>query len=216
MVKGFGATWLLDRKGEVFAIGTGSDATAEHECGSAPLIREMCGAEPLYVKPVAEAILAGRMSTVPDILAGRQVLPGLKELVFSEGMDFDGAPAAAIGFTSRCYTLANLVNHRELSMSRYDVEKGRFCSGAWDESSFGFRVRGDKNVAKLRKFYDALQAGRCMHAGLFLAATELSGVILCDMTKLRPEHRVQMAAAQKRFASKVDELLSSKAVARAA
>lgn len=205
MRKGYNASWLLDRKGEIFAIGTGSDATAEHECGSAPLLREMCGADPLYVAPVAEAILSGRLTEIPNILAGRQILPNLAELVFDEGLDFDGTPSAAIGCTARCYSLAGLVKHKELSLSSYEVSKGRFCAGAWDESSFGFRVRGDKNVAKLRKFYEALKAGHGMHAGLFLATTELSGVIICDASKLRPEHRQMMAIAQERFASKVRE-----------
>lgn len=201
MRKGYYAKWVLDRKGEIFAISTGSDATSEHEWGSAPLMECMTGLAPLYAKSVAESILAGRSKKIPDLLAGRMICSELPEFVFDERKLSDGTPMAAIGCTARTHPLSNLAAHRELELSSYELSNGMFCSGAWDAHSFGFAVRGEREVAKLSRFYESVKAGNGIFAGLFLR--DLSGVVICDVSKARPEHRTLMTAAQDLFAAAV-------------
>lgn len=210
MRRGYDAGWMLDKKGEVFAIATGSDATAEHEFGSAPLIYSMTGNPPVYVKSTAQTILAKRSQAIPNVLESRRIAAGLAPyLVFQEGQAPDGAPMAAIGFSARSVELKTLVTHRELQLSSYELSKGAVCSGAWDDSSFAFAVREAKNVEKLQRFHQALLRGDGMFAGLFLrdaskgGLRSFSGVVICDVTKLRPEHRVMMQAAQDRFEAAV-------------
>lgn len=213
MRKGYDASWMLDKKGEIFAIATGSDATAEHEWGSTALMREMTGWEPLYVKDVVKDILAGRRVGIPDVLSGRVIAPDLPDLVFDVGTAPDGVPVAAIGFTARAIELKNLTRHRELQLSSYELGKGAECSGAWDDSSFAFSVRGERNVEKLKRFHKSLIQGNGMFAGLFLPSfvqdsedkplRSFSGVVICDVSKLRPEHRAMMKAAQEKFAEAV-------------
>ncbi len=213
MRKGNQPAVLMDPKGEIFAIATGSDATSEHEWGSDTLMTELSGHAPLKSADVARALKARQLKAVPDVLAPRSIVRDLDGIVLQRGKE-QGEAVAAIGYTARGSEL-QLLRHPELSFSRFADPKD--LAGAWDDSSFGFKVRGDKLVAKLEHFHAALHAGHGAFAGLYLADQRhprLSGVIVCNTQLLRPEHRAAMKKAQADFElnvelhqrSRVDEL----------
>lgn len=214
MKKGYHPALLLDKKGDIFAIATGSDATTEHECGMTPILRALGGSEPRYATATAQALKrAGGPVVIPSVMEGRELLRDLDRLVFEQGEE-KGEPVAALGYTAREKGLRLLQEH-ELSFNTFSDPKD--LAGAWDEYSFGFKVKGAALVTKLKRFHEALQNGNGLFAGLFLADVQkerLGGVIVCDKSKLRPEHKAAQAAAQAKFeanvrlhlVSRVDEL----------
>lgn len=210
MRKGMRPSLLLDPSGEIFAIATGSDATSEHEHGAKPLMLELTGEEPRYVAATATALRRQGSRKVPSVMDGRKLCRDLDSIVFQQG-DEDGEPVAAVGYSSRGNTL-DLLGYSELSLSRYSDHKD--MAGAWDEFSFGFKARGATLVEKLKRFHQSLQEGKGMFAGMFLTGekhTHLGGIILCDSSKLRPEHRAAIEAAQAVFEEAVGLELDSRA-----
>lgn len=219
MQKGNQPAILLDPKGEIFAIATGADATSEHEWGADPLMTELSGHVPLKSADVGRALKAGQLQAVPDVLDTRRIVRDLDDIVFQRG-DEQGEPVAALGYTARGYAL-HLLGHPQLSFNRFAEPKD--LAGAWDDSSFGFKVKGEKLVAKLERFHAALREGQGAFAGLYLAdqSQRLAGVIICDTRLLRPEHRAAMKKAQVDFEqhaelhrrSRADELQAAASLA---
>lgn len=194
MRKGFDSAIVLDKRGEIFAIATGSDACAEHECGSKALQQALCEgqadadhAERLLI----DALRKGETVAYPALLSRKIISRNLDKLQYVEGVDKAGTPVAVFGYSP--YSTLK-VDDRELSTFR---EEG--VSGAWDERSFAIRVVGQKMVNKLKQFAERMQAGEGVFAGTFLkdgAKQRLGGVIIALHTKLRPEHRQEVAKAQ--------------------
>lgn len=220
MRKGYRPSLMLDDKGEIFAVATGSDATSEHEWGSRSLMLELTGQEPRKADATAAELKRTGSRTVPSVLDGRTICRDLEHIVFELGED-GGEPAAALGYTARAGELS-LLAHRELQLNAFSEPK--HLAGAWDESSFAFKVRGADLVEKLKRFHQSVLAGNGMFAGLFLTGERhlpLGGVIVCDSTRLTDLHRHEMDLAQKKFEESVFLAMESreeelKALARTA
>lgn len=219
MRKGNRPSLLLTPAGEIFAIATGSDATAEHEWGCAPLMRELTGCEPLTRQVAASGLRSKPEGDIPDVLAGRHITRDLDALVFEEGVEHPVAdpaaaePVAVLGYSAR-HRLSHLLEFRELAFPRFGHDSG--LAGAWDDSSFAFKVRGQDNVERLRRFYQAMQQGKAMFAGLFLddiPGVHAAGVIICNTEHLNDEHRAAMDVARERFREGVRRLLPTPAPA---
>jgi hypothetical protein len=215
MRKGYNPELVFDKKGNIFAIATGSDACAEHEVGSAAMQRVLCtgfagkdsNVEATLIKQLREADkepgLMARLLNLdkkpvafPDLLAQKIINNNLGDIHFVEGVDERlKQPVGLLWFSERHHTPD--VNYRELAI----FDKEATCAGAWDERSFAFKVVGDKLIAKLRAFAEKLKAGQGCFAGLFLAGgtPRLGGVIIALHTELRPEHRAAIAKAQKEY-----------------
>lgn len=209
MRKGNQPALLLDSKGEIFAIATGADATSEHEWGSDCLMTELTGQVPFKRADIAQALRERKLKAVPDVFDNRRIVLDLDRLVFQTGQE-KGEPVAALGYTARGYDL-DLLNHRELTFNSFSEPKD--LAGAWDDSSFGFKVKGDKLVARLERFYQALREGKGLFAGMFLTdqpKQRMSGVIICNTDFLRPEHRAAMKKAQTTFESDVQMHLQAR------
>jgi Fe-S-cluster formation regulator IscX/YfhJ len=231
MRKGYNPELVLDKKGNIFAIATGSDACAEHEFGSAAMQRWLCSGYSGKDSPVEqklieqlrkadeEASLASELPNMqpktvefPDLLSQKIIDSNLEHIQFIEGEDATlKKPAAVLWFSDRG-TTPN-VNYRELRVWK-DTET---LAGCWDERGFAFKVVGDKLVKKLKTFAEKLKTGQGCFAGLFLSDSgtrRLSGVIIALHTKLRPEHKAAITKAQQEYESgmllksrsRVDEL----------
>ncbi len=202
MRKGYEPAVLMDPKGDIFAIATGADATSEHEWGSDNLMTELTGQVPFKRADIARALRERKLKQVPDILDTRVIKLDLESIVFQKGEE-NGEPVAALGYTARFHPM-DLLKHPELRFSAFSEPK--HLAGAWDDSSFGFKVKGEKLVQRLERFYQAMMRGACMFAGLFLTdqpKQRLKGVIICNTELLRPEHRAAMKKAQASFEADV-------------
>lgn len=233
MRKGDKAVIIFDKRGDIFAISTGSDACAEHEWGSKPMQDALSGDNVGQVLPeglVASAGVAlGLVKTklnedqlISAIRAGKKVefLPlqerkglrqNLDKLVFVRGEE-NGEPVGVFGFAVRYVENVVKLDHRELTFWREQE-----VVGAWDDESFAWKVRGKRLVDKLERFAKKMKDGDGMFAGTFLQEVQkenLAGVMLAVKSSIRPEHKVAIAAAQTKWEgerrlkamSRVDEL----------
>jgi hypothetical protein len=198
MRRGFKPKLILTPKGEIFAIATGSDACAEHECGSQPMQESLCkGAVFTDNRKILEALRNGESVLYPQLIERKAINRNLEHIHFLEGSE-NGVVCAAIVAQERYFNAdMPLKAYREL-----DVYRDTEFSGAWDDSSFGFKVVGPKLVSKLKVFFDALQQGDGIFAGSFLKSDEFEdagGVIVALSSKLRPEHHQCIKDAQSEF-----------------
>lgn len=214
MRKGYDAALVFDKKGEIFAIATGSDATAEHECGSRPLMNTFCenpegratsgwrgflsrggaasanGTESVLI----EALRNNKEVSYPSLFERKKLQYNLDKLIFVEGAEKDGTPSAVLGYAPHGPSHIR-VDHPEL----WPGIRGESVTGAWDEESFAVRVSGQRQVEKLHRFFEKLQKGDGIFAGTFLSDTSkvrLSGVIIALQSALRPEHKAAIQQAQ--------------------
>lgn len=217
MRQGYDPSLIFDKKGEIFAIGTGSDACAEHEVGSGSLQRMLCSeiigagskGERSYIQALRDGVTASAL--FPDLLRQKTIDQNLNRIQFVEGVDERTKKPAALLWVSANSFQAS-VNHRELSLLRNSD-----MAGAWDENGFAFKVVGRRLVSKLKTFAQRLKEGEGCFAGLFLEderKASLSGVVVALRTEFRPEHLVAVKKAQERYdadmllkaLSRVDEL----------
>lgn len=193
MRKGYNPHVVLDKRGSIFAIATGSDACAEHECGSRPMQGALCNTYGgLSEEALVRALRAGEAVTYPPLLERKRITRNLDKITFQKGAAATGEPVAVLGYSP--YGAVSLA-HRELEIYRDD----EFLAGAWAEDAFALKVVGAKWVSRLERFAKAVRAGEGLFAGTFLerdGKTHLSGVIVALHTGLRPEHRQAIAAAQ--------------------
>jgi len=232
MRKGFDAALVFDEQGEIFAFGTGSDATSEHEQGSKKMQDALC--DPANARPPAgkvtqmleqwgvtkrppltdeeliAALRAGKSVQYPELLLRKALCRNLDKLHFVTGTE-NGQPVALLGFSPSGLRVLP-IDHPELRM-----REGTNTSGAWDDREFAIKVRGEDLVAKLERFTTAVKAGDGLFAGTFLRQIGdvfLSGVIVARRSKLLPEHQADIAKAQAdweanlrlKSRSRVDEL----------
>lgn len=215
MRKGFDAALVFDEQGEIFAFGTGSDATSEHEQGSKKMQDALC--DPANARPPAgkftllleqwgvtkrpplsddeliAALRAGKSVQYPELLLRKSLCRNLDKLHFVTGTE-NGQPVVLFGFSPSGLRVLP-IDHPELRM-----REGVNTSGAWDDREFAIKVRGEELVAKLKRFTDAVKAGDGLFAGTFLRQIGdvfLSGVIVARHSKLTLEHQADIAKAQK-------------------
>jgi hypothetical protein len=232
MRKGYDPRLILDKRGEIFAIATGSDACTEHECGSAALQEALCVQDepaPGFLTRIAQkfgqenptpqlsesALIAllrdNKLTTYPSLLERKRIVRQLDKVTFLEGVE-DGVRVAVLGYSPGTPIT---LDERELRIWSHDGKQE--LTGAWDSRSFAFKVQGDKLVRKLKNFYEALLAKDVVFSGLFLSGSfkaQLAGVVLSRESALRPEHMVSLAKAQSEWEtalqlkalSRVDEL----------
>lgn len=218
MRKGYRPSLLTNAAGQLVAIATGSDATAEHEGGSRPLMESLCKEQPLYAREVADLIRAKQLAKVPDILSPRRITENLSGLVWHEDTvkvtDEAGTheqPSAMLAYSARPLEALRMQDSPELHMPNF--AHPRDISGAWDEFGFAIRVMGADKVAQLREFYQAMLAKQCLFAGLFIrddGASSMTGVIICNEQHLTDDHRAAMKAAQSDFEENVQLYLDSR------
>lgn len=214
MRKGFSPQIHFNPHGDILSFATGSDACAEHEGGSTPMQKHLCSQavtsdDPTLVKQIRE----GLPVSYPSLKERKTINQNLERIRFLTSTPGFGPKGAAIVFSRRGpYETDSLEAFKELR-----VYEGEEIAGAWCDDSFGFAVTGDKLVAKLKKFFDGLQAGDGLFAGTFLTEGEFSrdaGVCVARASLLRPEHKSAIGKAQLEFEqktrlmarSRVDEL----------
>lgn len=233
MRKGFNAAVVLDKDGEIFAISTGSDATAEHEGGSKPMqhalcqpvlkqpepgllgkLAQACGLTepaPLTDEQLVSALRKGQPVVYPALIDRKAIYHNLDKLHYVAGTE-KGEPVAVFGYSPDGLNAVR-VDQGELQL--YPNEK---YAGAWDEREFGFKVRGEEMVGKLKRFAETAQAGDAVFAGTFLEdleGTRLSGVIIAVKSGVGPQHQAAIDKAQREWEAglrlkakaRVDELI---------
>ena len=199
MRRGFDPMLIFTNSGNLVAIATGADACTEHECGSKPMLEALC-AQPADDAKVIAALKGGKTVMYPNLLESRRITRLPNTLQWLESAQAGKEPEA-------CFGLAN----SPLDFKRHELEffnhasgtRDKDVAGAWNESSFAIRVRGQKYVAALREFYKALREGKVAFAGLFFKRdrVHLSGVILADTRYLSDEDRTAIVIAQQKHES---------------
>lgn len=201
MRKGNQPEMVLDPKGRLIAIATGADFTSEHEWGSKDLMEALTSTHTADKDVLARQLKAGKLAAVPDLMACKRINRNLEHIAYGERIE-GGEMEASVVFDAHAQ-LEPFGNHyidSELAFPRFSEPKD--IAGAWDNRSFGFRVRGEKKVLQLRAFVQALHEGKGIFAGTFLKQAgkqRLSGVIIAVEELLRPEHRAEMKKAQADF-----------------
>jgi hypothetical protein len=191
---------LLWNDGRLVAFGTGSDACAEHECGSKPMLQALTDGIS-QDEVLVDALRRAKTVVYPSLLEQRRITNhGL--LQFIETPAAADAPCEAFfGFCRH-----PLTEYRdELSFPHPAFSRGMNVNlaGAWDEQSFAIRVRGEQLVTALRHFYEGTRKGHGVFAGLFLKEPRLTGVIIADERYLTDEHRTGLSRAQAEHESKL-------------
>lgn len=214
MRQGSNAQLVFDKHGQIFAISTGSDACAEHECGSKELQAELCGTPDVETTPygriraamigaavpktdddVVDALRAGQSFVYPSLIDRKRIARNLDQLVFAVAEE-NGQKVAVFGFGYQGENTIRTDHGQLISYNKADVV------GAWDERSFAIKVYGDKLVKKLQTFANMVKDGDGVFAGTFLTKhgkAELTGVVIALQSALRPEHRKEISDAQAKW-----------------
>jgi hypothetical protein len=219
MRQGQQAALVLNKSGEICAISTGSDYVSEHEWGFQPLQEALCGplkgethrgtglwvkvATPAKVQEVCmiqrflkseaeiiEALRAGERVGFPPLFQRTALYQNLNQVRFLRGEE-DGQPVAVFGYS--VYGSDVRLNHPDLSLADNEYV------GAWDESSFAFKVRGAELVAKLERFFAGVTRGDSFFADTFLkkaGETKLTGLVIALRPALSSEQWDAMYHAQ--------------------
>lgn len=195
---------LFAPDGEIFAISTGSDHCAEHECGSAAMQEHLCQGATLEKTQErkllqrirrhldAQASWLGKVFSrgvsYPELLERKRLARNLQAVHLVQG-SWKGEKVASVIFS----------RHGAPNVPMTFDENGLF--GAWDERNFAFGVHGDELADKLVRFHQRLQAGGALFAGTFLNETlahadRLNGVIIALEGYLTAEHRLALDKAQ--------------------
>lgn len=215
MRKGYDAQVLLNKKGQILAIGTGSDATAEHEQGSKPLMSALCRLydnEAQVLKKLNAHLHRGGIHQRLASLIGQGdfVYPNVlesKRIVKPDALQFTvtrGEKGSEAFFGLCRHPLTEWTRELTFPASFRTTGVNPDVAGAWDESSFGIRVRGEKLVAALKELHEATLAGKVVFGGTFLAARKgqrLSGVVLANESLFTEADRQQVEKAQAEYES---------------
>lgn len=191
MRQGDYAKLVFTQSGNLLAFSTGSDACAEHECGSKELMSQLCNQAENDANVVAELkrraqgkktlverIVGQNDVEYPNILESKRIVKNPESLRFieKEGKEPEAILSLsrhAIGFDSR-----------ELQFRTFISKWGdKDAIGAWDERSFALRVRGKKYVKALKAFYEDMKASKVVFAGTFMKSRDLSGGVILANSK---------------------------------
>lgn len=226
----------FDKDGEIAVVASGSDACAEHECGSAEM-------QQLFCSTTGHAVIDGRPRPLGFSVSSQKhfegyftgqvqiEFPGLVErkrlsqnlgLVAFDVIDcsvekervaflrgncsLDEAMCSIDGFRS---VFSVGVRSKAMASCLFDSTKRLRVAGAWNESSFCIAVRGNYLVERLGRFHERLLSGQCAFGGSFvedLCDFRLSGVIVVDLARLSDSQTKGLEQAQRRFVA--DSLLS--------
>lgn len=195
MRRGYDANLLFSNQGNLVAISTGSDACAEHECGSRPLLSALCN-QVDEGNAIVNKLAAGEPVEFPHIADIKRISKLPAELQFIEDHSNPDAPEAFLGYARQdLREYKNELNFPSDSFVKRDIN----VAGAWDERSFAVRVRGAKYVKALKEFYQAMVDGKVLFAGTILedrAKVRLSGVILANSQFISDADKAKMKTAQ--------------------
>jgi hypothetical protein len=200
MRKGYDSKIFMTPKGEMLGFSTGSDCCTEHEQGSREMQAVYCaGASTTEDPAIIEALRGGATVAYPSVVSRKTINQKLDRIKFLEGVDSHNRPTAAILLTGQFY--------EAIPLSRISALEGlnaQTVTGAWDSESAGIKVVGAELVAKLKVFFDALQAGDGIFGGTFLDVYSGTfeggkGVLIARSSKLRPEHWEGSKVAQAEF-----------------
>lgn len=212
MRQGNNPEMLLNEHQQIFALATGSDFTAEHEGGMAPILETLTDNQAGPARTAAKNIMAGRQRTVGNLAKSRRLSANLELVEWREGVE-DGEPIAGFVFApdwSETPSLNHVSFRKELSFGR-SAPRDRLAA-CWDEGGFAFLVKGEQAVRQLKEFYDALQAGDVMFAGTFLASQRprLSGIVMCRVSLMNEEQRKSLEEAQDAYVKEVALYMASR------
>lgn len=205
MRKGFEPKLFFTRRGELLAFSTGSDACAEHECGTAPMQAHLSlFSDSQVLEGLALEARNGKVVKIPGLEQRKGIKKNLQDIKFFETKDVDGCDIGLLLFSPKQHI------ERSTDIHPWILNELRFfdkheVSGAWDDESFAIAVKGTKNISALKAFHARLQAGNGIFAGTFLKEGEFSsagGVCIAVTDLFRPEHRAGMNAAQAEFEKK--------------
>lgn len=166
MRRGHNNSWLKDEKGNLVALNLGADYTAEHEWG----IKGIRSAFGLLEDETVFGVERRRITQIP----GTRNWRGIDEhtLLYDE-FGPKKRPEAALIFEKwggdklmealKKPTGDNRYVAQEISLPKWDEKLAAkndstyyYLSTSWSEDDFGIHVRGEENVAKLHRLYDAL------------------------------------------------------------
>lgn len=202
MRAGFKPYLQFSQDGHLIAIGTGSDACAEHECGSKPMMEKLCQQvqeDNLVIRElrrrnegrltVREKLFGLEEMVYPNLLEMKRITKFPKELRF---VKIDGeTPEAFLSLTNHDVTKDDELRFRTTLNGEQDV------ASAWDENTFAFRVRGEKNVRALEEFYADMLEKKVVFSGMFIKNHKLGGVILGNSRHFDENIHESILAAQK-------------------
>ena len=214
MRQGLSPQVVMTKKGQIYAIATGSDACAEHEMGAKSLLSALCheardeavvvsalkARTPIFSRfdKGGEIAAEGALS-YPDLLESKRLAKNLDALKFVERSD--GTPEALLYFAP--FEVG--FDHPELVFPGRQTFLGENINlaGAWDERSFALRVRGDLQVKALREFYQALMEQKVIFGGLLddEALNRFNGIVLVNTQLLSPSMRQSILNAQAKWES---------------
>lgn len=210
MRRGNSPQLIFSNSGQLVAFCTGADATAEHECGSARLQEALCGAP--YDEQALLEQLRRKEPVVYPSLVQRKLITRTERSSGGEGLQFIEVPSSAdqpaqaiLGYAR--HHLMHFKDELRFPSSTGGLSDDIDVAGAWDDESFAIRVRGDKKVKELKRFYEAMLAGDCLFAGTFFKAPakyrNLSGVLIARQSLLNQESVEAISEAQAEFESKM-------------
>ena len=200
-----GTDLVFDKKGEIFAIVTGCDATSEHEWGINPLFSTFTDFK--SVKDYA------KKSTNPSnfLEKDRKISRNLHAFLFEHNEDRNEAILSvhanfvpSPGWTTRYENelrFPSLSPYDSLGRVKPSSNENPDIVCAWCDKSFAIKVRGDKLIKKLKNFYTDLQQGLVMFGGLFI---EGPGIVLCNSRYLRAEHKAAIKKAEEVLVKKIE------------
>lgn len=207
MRKGYmGTGFILDKRGEILVLATGSDACAEHEGGIKPILQHLCAYDDAKVeKELLSAIQRGESVTYPPLHHRKAINLNERDIRYFDQTTGDPDSHVAVLLFGAKATGTALLQHPELAFSSF-TDKDVVLTGAWDARSFGFCVRTAKMVKKLRRFYERLQNGECVFASTFMPINTrqpLSGLMIAVATTLPGAYREHIERAQQSWEASV-------------
>lgn len=210
MRRGMRPAILANDDGAILAIGTGSDACAEHEQGAAPLISALTGEAAPYASDIGELQKSQPDYTTPKLLETLRIRRELENICF-EVQEVKGEKEAVLGFSARGRVegFGKGFIATELYFPTFSEPKN--IAGAWDESGFAIKVRGKELVNQLVEFAKAMKEGRTMFASKCFPHSTLSGVVIAREDLLGPEQFAALEQAQVRFEAEVELYRRSRA-----
>lgn len=201
MRQGNRATLLWDNKGHLVAISTGSDACAEHECGSMPILQALTNVIE-QDEQLVKALQRGQPVVYPSLLEQRRITHPEKLQFIETPVSDKGTCEAFFGLAR--HPLTEYQNDLCFPSRAFRRDENIDVVGAWDEESFALRVRSQKLVEALRSFYEGVCKGHGIFAGLFLKGEPfLGGVIIADERYLTESHLESLGRAQAEYESKL-------------
>jgi hypothetical protein len=192
---------IISNAGRILGIATGAGCCTEHECGKQKLQEALTSHVDGLDDKLVEDLRAGKVVEFPKLIERKRINRNLESIMFFSIQCAE--PEAYLGYSRDGFRPGG----SQLSLIHGDI------AGAWDETSFGFRVRGEKNVKMLKELHEQILAENVCFAGTFAeydGETRLNGIILMIEDRLRPEYVAEIAEVQKRYESKLRLKAASK------